>query len=113
MLRAPCPAGAAFQARRPGRGHAAPFRREEGRETIRAKQAPVGDHLEEQRRDAAAYGPKAPEQRQSNPATHLPSLDRLGQTDRMMTEAEALKTLAREEPAVADDVRAALHSLTS
>jgi hypothetical protein len=31
----------------------------------------------------------------------------------MMTEAEALKTLAREEPAVADDVRAALHSLTS
>jgi hypothetical protein len=31
----------------------------------------------------------------------------------MMTESEALKTLAREEPAVADDVRAALHSLTS
>jgi hypothetical protein len=31
----------------------------------------------------------------------------------MMTEAEALKTLAREEPAVADDVRHALRSLTS
>jgi hypothetical protein len=30
----------------------------------------------------------------------------------MMTESEALKTLAREEPAVADDVRNALHSLT-
>lgn len=31
----------------------------------------------------------------------------------MMTEAEALKTLARENPAVADDARAALRSLTS
>lgn len=31
----------------------------------------------------------------------------------MMTEAEALKTLAREEPAVADDVRHALQSLTA
>jgi hypothetical protein len=31
----------------------------------------------------------------------------------MMTEAEALKTLAREDPAVADDARTALHSLTS
>jgi hypothetical protein len=31
----------------------------------------------------------------------------------MMTESEALKALAREEPAVADDVRHALHSLTS
>lgn len=31
----------------------------------------------------------------------------------MMTEAEALQTLARENPAVADDVRAALRSLTS
>ena len=31
----------------------------------------------------------------------------------MMTEAEALKTLAREDPAVADDARAALRSLTS
>jgi hypothetical protein len=31
----------------------------------------------------------------------------------MMTEAEALKTLAREEPAVAEDVRHALQSLTS
>ncbi|MGH3281842.1 MAG: hypothetical protein ACRDNW_22270 [Trebonia sp.] len=30
-----------------------------------------------------------------------------------MTEAEALKTLAREDPAVADDARAALRSLTS
>ena len=34
----------------------------------------------------------------------------VGQTDRMMTEAEALQTLAREDPAVADDAqgRAAL-----
>jgi hypothetical protein len=31
----------------------------------------------------------------------------------MMTEAEALKALAREDPAVADDARAALRSLTS
>jgi hypothetical protein len=31
----------------------------------------------------------------------------------MMTEAEALKTLARENPAVADDARAALRSLTA
>jgi hypothetical protein len=31
----------------------------------------------------------------------------------MMTEAEALKTLAREDPAVADDARSALRSLTS
>jgi hypothetical protein len=31
----------------------------------------------------------------------------------MMTEAEALKTLAREDPAVADDARTALRSLTS
>jgi hypothetical protein len=31
----------------------------------------------------------------------------------MMTEAEALKTLAREDPAVADDARVALRSLTS
>ena len=31
----------------------------------------------------------------------------------MMTEAEALKTLAREDPAVADDARTALQSLTS
>ncbi|HEY6496364.1 MAG TPA: hypothetical protein VIZ43_24045 [Trebonia sp.] len=31
----------------------------------------------------------------------------------MMTEAEALKTLAREDPAVADDARIALRSLTS
>ena len=31
----------------------------------------------------------------------------------MMTEAEALKILAREDPAVADDARTALHSLTS
>jgi len=31
----------------------------------------------------------------------------------MMTEAEALKVLAREDPAVADDARTALHSLTS
>ena len=31
----------------------------------------------------------------------------------MMTEAEALKTLARENPAVADDARTALRSLTS
>jgi len=46
-------------------------------------------------------------------ATHLPPLDRVGQTDRMMTEAEALKTLAREDPAVADDARTALRSLTS
>jgi hypothetical protein len=46
-------------------------------------------------------------------ATHLPPLDLVGQTDRMMTEAEALKTLAREDPAVADDARSALRSLTS
>jgi hypothetical protein len=45
--------------------------------------------------------------------THLPPLDLVGQTDRMMTEAEALKTLAREDPAVADDARTALRSLTS
>ncbi|HMD26677.1 MAG TPA: hypothetical protein VKH61_21465, partial [Streptosporangiaceae bacterium] len=31
----------------------------------------------------------------------------------MMTEAEALQTLAREDPAVADDARAALRSLTA
>ncbi|HLH85141.1 MAG TPA: hypothetical protein VKV38_17965 [Trebonia sp.] len=31
----------------------------------------------------------------------------------MMTEAEALRTLAREDPAVADDAKAALHWLTS
>jgi hypothetical protein len=31
----------------------------------------------------------------------------------MMTDAEALKTLAREDPAVADDARNALRSLTS
>ena len=31
----------------------------------------------------------------------------------MMTEAEALQTLAREDPAVADDARAALRWLTS
>jgi hypothetical protein len=37
----------------------------------------------------------------------------VGQTDRMMTEAEALQTLAREDPAVADDARAALRSLTA
>jgi hypothetical protein len=37
----------------------------------------------------------------------------VGQTDRMMTEAEALRTLAREDPAVADDARAALRLLTS
>jgi hypothetical protein len=37
----------------------------------------------------------------------------VGQTGRMMTEAEALKTLAREDPAVADDARAALRWLTS
>src|SRR5580700_8643048 len=46
-------------------------------------------------------------------ATHLPPLDLVGQTDRMMTEAEALKTLAREDPAVADDARTALRTLTS
>ena len=38
-------------------------------------------------------------------ATHLPPLDLVGQTDRMMTQAEALETLAREDPAVADDAR--------
>ena len=37
----------------------------------------------------------------------------MGQTDRMMTEAEALETLAREDPAVASDARAALRWLTS
>ncbi len=37
----------------------------------------------------------------------------VGQTDRMMTEAEALQTLAREDPAVADDARAALRLLAS
>ena len=37
----------------------------------------------------------------------------MGQTDRMMTEAEALQTLAREDPVVADDARAALRVLTS
>jgi hypothetical protein len=37
----------------------------------------------------------------------------LGQTDRMMTEAEALETLAREDPAVASDARAALRWLTA
>jgi hypothetical protein len=37
----------------------------------------------------------------------------LGQTGRMMTEAEALQTLAREDPAVADDAKAALRWLTS
>src|SRR5258705_4436790 len=46
-------------------------------------------------------------------ATHLPPLDHVGQTDRVMTEAEALKTLAREDPAVADNARTALRSLTS
>jgi hypothetical protein len=37
----------------------------------------------------------------------------VGQTGRMMTEAEALQTLAREDPAVADDAKAALRWLTS
>ena len=37
----------------------------------------------------------------------------MGQTDRMMTEAEALQTLAREDPVVADDARAALRVLAS
>ena len=37
----------------------------------------------------------------------------MGQTGRMMTEAEALQTLAREDPAVADDAKAALRWLTS
>jgi hypothetical protein len=37
----------------------------------------------------------------------------VGQTDRMMTEAEALQTLAREDPAVAADARNALRWLTS
>jgi hypothetical protein len=37
----------------------------------------------------------------------------VGQTDRMMSEAEALETLAREDPAVASDARAALRWLTS
>ncbi len=37
----------------------------------------------------------------------------VGQTDRMMTEAEALETLAREDPAVASDARAALRWLTA
>src|ERR1700727_3079542 len=45
--------------------------------------------------------------------THLPPAVLVGQTDRMMTEAEALQTLAREDPAVADDARAALRSLTA
>src|SRR5271170_5274622 len=45
--------------------------------------------------------------------THLPPADSVGQTDRMMTEAEALQTLAREDPAVAEDARAALRSLTA
>src|ERR1700728_4236012 len=45
--------------------------------------------------------------------THLPPAVLVGQTDRMMTEAEALQTLAREDPAVADDARTALRSLTS
>ncbi len=46
-------------------------------------------------------------------ATHLPRLDPVGQTDRMMTDAEALRTLAREDPAVAEDARTALRSLTT
>lgn len=37
----------------------------------------------------------------------------MGQTGRMMTEAEALQTLAREDPAVAHDAKAALRWLTS
>ena len=37
----------------------------------------------------------------------------MGQTGRMMTEAEALQTLAREDPAVAEDAKAALRWLTS
>jgi hypothetical protein len=37
----------------------------------------------------------------------------VGQTGRMMTEAEALQTLAREDPAVAHDAKAALRWLTS
>ena len=37
----------------------------------------------------------------------------MGQTGRMMSEAEALKALAREDPAVADDAKAALRWLTS
>ena len=37
----------------------------------------------------------------------------MGQTGRMMTEAEALQALAREDPAVADDAKAALRWLTS
>jgi len=45
--------------------------------------------------------------------TRLPRLFVVGQTGRMMTEAEALQTLAREDPAVADDARAALRWLTS
>ena len=40
---------------------------------------------------------------QPNPATRLPRPIHVGQTGRMMTEAEALQTLAREDPAVADD----------
>src|SRR5271170_6946730 len=46
-------------------------------------------------------------------ATHLPPAVSVGQTDRMMTEAEALQTLAREDPVVADDARAALRVLAS
>jgi len=37
----------------------------------------------------------------------------VGQTGRMMNEAEALQTLAREDPAVAEDAKAALRWLTS
>src|ERR1700733_3742277 len=44
--------------------------------------------------------------------THLPPAVLVGQTGRMMTEAEALETLAREDPAVADDAKAALRWLT-
>src|SRR5215469_10735518 len=46
-------------------------------------------------------------------ATCLPRGIRVGQTGRMMSEAEALKALAREDPAVADDAKAALRWLTS
>ena len=91
------PAAARALARRSGAGRAIPARH--------------WGSLEISRHEPLAQGTTRTSPVKS--ATHLPSGIRVGQTDRMMTEAEALKTLAREDPAVAEDAKAALRSLTS
>src|SRR6516162_6713438 len=75
------------------------------------------------RRTARAAGPgdiSPLSGRQGRASHHQPNQQRVyrdrslwGRLGRMMTEAEALQTLAREDPAVAEDAKAALRWLTS